>query len=43
MESCEFVFSLPRQSGSQLAPVVFQNISSLIDKLEQAYFSKGFM
>ena len=44
MESCGFVFfSLPKQLGSQLAPVVFQRNSSLVDKLEQAYFSKGFM
>jgi len=43
MESCDFVFSLPKQLDSQFAPMVFQNNSSLVDKLEQAYFSKGFM
>jgi len=43
MESCEFVFSLPKLLDSRFAPVVFQNNFSVIDKLEQSYFSKGFM
>jgi len=43
MESCEYVFSLPGHIGTQHTPVVFQNNSSLVDKLEQTYFSKGFM
>ena len=43
MESCEIVFSVPRQLDLQVAPELFQNNSSLVDKLEQSYFSKGFM
>jgi len=43
MKTCELVLCLPRDLGSQFSPVVVNPNSSLIDKLEQAYFSKGFM
>ena len=43
MELCELVLCTPKKLSSQYAPKIFQNTSSLIDKMEQAYFSKGFM
>jgi len=43
MESHKLKLSVPKILGSQSAPKVFQNNSSVIDKLEQSYFSTGFM
>ncbi len=43
MESREIIFSLPRQLFLRFAIKLFQNNSSLVDKLEQSYFSKGYM
>ncbi len=43
METSEFVFSMPLNLGSRCSAVVLSKNSSLVDKMEQAYFSKGFM
>ena len=43
MESRNLKLSVPKNLGSPSAPKVFQNNSSVIDKLEQSYFSTGFM
>ena len=43
MELQKLKLSVPKVLGSQLAPKVFQNNSSVVDKLEQSYFSTGFM
>ncbi|MDH5762781.1 MAG: hypothetical protein OEZ51_07360 [Nitrospinota bacterium] len=43
MESCELVLDIPKVLGLKYTPMAFKNNSSLVDKLEQSYFSKGFM
>lgn len=43
MESFLLIFSFPNKSGSRFYPVPFEKNLSLVDKLERAYFSKGFM
>jgi len=44
MELQKLKLSVPKKIlGSPSAPKVFQNNSSVIDKLEQSYFSTGFM
>jgi hypothetical protein len=43
MEPLKLTLRVPKKLSTQLVPKVFLNNSSVIDKLEQSYFSKGFM
>lgn len=43
METGEYVFDIPRNLGSQTTAIILAKNPSVVDKLEQAYFSKGFM
>jgi len=43
MESYDFIFNLPKKLDTRFHPVIFEINLSLVDKLEQSYFSTGFM